>query len=125
MKEIVSTSNAPSAIGPYSQAIKTAGLVFTSGQLPIDPVSGEIAVGDIEGQTRCALMNLKAVLEASASSLENVIKTTVFLADINDFNAMNGVYKSFFESECPARSAFQVAALPRGAQVEIEAVAAF
>ena len=124
MKKIVSTGNAPSAIGPYSQGIATDELVFTSGQLGLDPATGDFAPGGIEAQTRQSLANVKAVLEAAGSGLDKVVKTTVFLKDMNDFAAMNKVYAEFFgEGGCPARSAVQVARLPKDGLVEIEAVA--
>jgi 2-iminobutanoate/2-iminopropanoate deaminase len=123
MKEFVSTTNAPAAIGPYSQGIKQGGLVFISGQLPVDPASGDLAAGDIGVQAEQSFKNLKAVMEAAGGSLGDVVKTTVFLASIADFAAMNEVYKRYFPAECPARSAFQVAALPKGALIEIEAIA--
>ena len=124
MKKIVSTGNAPSAIGPYSQGIATDALVFTSGQLGLDPATGDFAPGGIEAQTRQSLANVKAVLEAAGSGLDKVVKTTVFLKDMNDFAAMNKVYAEFFgEGGCPARSAVQVARLPKDGLVEIEAVA--
>ena len=124
MKKIVSTGNAPSAIGPYSQGIATDELVFTSGQLGLDPATGDFAPGGIEAQTRQSLANVKAVLEAAGCGLDKVVKTTVFLKDMNDFAAMNKVYAEFFgEGGCPARSAVQVARLPKDGLVEIEAVA--
>ena len=124
MKNIVSTKNAPSAIGPYSQGIAIDGLVFTSGQLGLDPATGDFAPGGIEAQTRQSLTNLKAVLEAAGSGMDKVLKTTVFLHDMNDFAAMNKVYAEFFsEGGCPARSAVEVARLPKDGLVEIEAVA--
>ena len=122
-KEVNVPTKAPQAIGPYSAANRFGDLVFTAGQLGIDPASGELVKGGIEAQTRQALSNLRNVLESAGSSLEGVLKTTVFLKDINDFSRMNAVYAEFFTSDYPARSAFQVAALPKGAQVEIEAVA--
>lgn len=123
MKEIVSTTNAPAAIGPYSQAVKAGGMLYISGQLPIDPSTGEFAASDIAGQTRQSLENIKAILSQAGCGLENVVKTTVLLADIGDFGAMNGVYAEYFTGTCPARAAFAVKALPKGALVEIEAVA--
>jgi 2-iminobutanoate/2-iminopropanoate deaminase len=122
-KLIVKTENAPKAIGPYSAATRFGNLVFTAGQLGIDPQTGELVPGGIEAQTRQALTNLKNVLEAAGSSLPQVLKTTVFLQDINQFGQMNGVYGGFFNTDFPARSAVQVAALPKGGAVEIEAIA--
>lgn len=122
-REVVTCSNAPAAIGPYSVAIKTDNLVFVSGQLGIDPASGAIVEGGIQAQTRTALTNLKSVLESAGSSLEQVVKTTVFLTDMAQFAEMNGVYAEFFTSNYPARSAIQVAALPKGGIVEVEAIA--
>jgi 2-iminobutanoate/2-iminopropanoate deaminase len=123
MKELVSTANAPAAIGPYSQGIKHGGMVFVSGQLPVDPASGDLAAGGIGVQAEQSFKNLKAVMEAAGGDLGDVVKTTVFLANIADFAAMNEVYKRYFPAECPARSAFQAAALPKGALIEIEAIA--
>jgi len=123
MKQVVVTDNAPKAIGPYSAGVSTGELVFTAGQLGMDPSSGELVEGGIQAQTRQALTNLKAVLEAASSGLEYVVKTTVFLGDISEFGLMNEVYGQFFTENFPARSAFQVAALPKGARVEIEAIA--
>ena len=123
MKKEVKTKNAPEAIGPYSQAIVTNGLVFASGQIAIDPQSGQIVEGDIEKQTRQVLTNLKAVLETAGSSLEKVVKCTVFLQDMNDFGRMNAVYSEFFRPPYPARAAVQVARLPKDVKVEIEAIA--
>jgi 2-iminobutanoate/2-iminopropanoate deaminase len=122
-KEIVLADKAPKAIGPYSAAVKAGHFVFTAGQLGIDPKSGEFTPGGIEEQTRQALTNLQAVLEAAGSSLEKVVKTTVFLKDMNDFSAMNGVYGEFFREDFPARSALQAARLIKDGLVEIEAVA--
>lgn len=122
-RTVVNTPAAPQAIGPYSQAIRTDGLVFVSGQIPLDPATGELVVGDIAIQTRRVLQNVQAVLEGAGTSLAQVVKTTVFLADINDFAAMNAVYAEFFPHEPPARSALQVGALPKGARVEVEVVA--
>ena len=123
MKQAISTEKAPSAIGPYSQGIKAGNLVITSGQLPLDPATGAFPEG-IEAQTRQSLTNCKAVLEAAGATMADVIKTTVVLSDMNDFAAMNGVYATFFEGACPARSAVQVARLPKDAMVEIECIAA-
>jgi 2-iminobutanoate/2-iminopropanoate deaminase len=122
-RSVVSTANAPQAIGPYSQAIALDSLVFCSGQIPLTP-DGALVEGDIAAQTRQVLTTLRGVLEASGSSLTQVLKTTVFLADMNDFQAMNAVYGEFFTSEPPARSTVQVARLPRDVRVEIEAIAA-
>jgi 2-iminobutanoate/2-iminopropanoate deaminase len=123
MKEVVSTQDAPGAIGPYSQAIKTNGLVFCSGQIPIDPATGEFAADDAAGQTEQVIKNLDAVLKAAGTGLGNVVKTTVFLADMNDFGAMNEVYARFFSENKPARATVQAARLPRDARVEIECIA--
>lgn len=123
MKQIIKTDLAPQAIGPYSQAIKTGGLVFVSGQIPIDPSTGEFVSGGIEEQTEQVMKNLSAVLQAAGSGLERVVKTTVFLGDMQDFAAMNQVYGRFFATEPPARATVQAAGLPRNAKVEIEAIA--
>ena len=123
MRQRIQTDNAPAAIGPYSQAIKANGFVFVSGQIPIDPQTGEFVAGGIAEQTARVLKNLTAVLEAAGSSLERVVKTTVFLADMKEFAGMNEVYKDFFPSPPPARSTVAAAGLPRDARVEIEAVA--
>ena len=123
-KSIISTEKAPSAIGPYSQGIAATGtMVFVSGQIPINPATGAVVAGDIEAQTRQSLSNVKAVLVAAGAGLENVVKTTVFLADMGDFAVMNSVYAQFFTDNCPARSAVQVARLPKDVKVEIEAIA--
>ena len=119
----ISTTNAPAAIGPYSQAIKVGELVFVSGQLPIDPATGAFAEGGIQVLTRQSLTNMKAILEEAGTSMANVVKTTVFLADMNDFAAMNEVYAEFFAAPFPARSAVAVKTLPKGALVEIECIA--
>jgi len=121
-KKIISTEKAPAAIGPYSQGIKAGNLVFTSGQLPINPVTG-VMTETIEEQTKQSLENVKAVIEAEGLSLSNVIKTTVFLSDMNNFAKMNDIYKEYFKVEAPSRSAVQVARLPKDALVEIEAIA--
>ena len=121
----IQTSQAPAAIGPYSQAIDSgAGLVFVSGQLPIDPATGAFPEGGVQEQTRQSLTNAKAILEAAGLGLKNVVKTTVFLADMGDFAAMNEVYATFFSAPVPARCAFAVKTLPKGALVEIESIAA-
>ena len=122
-KQVVSAENAPKAIGPYSHGVKACHFLYTSGQLGMDPVSGALVDGGVEAETRQALKNLKAVLEEGGSALQHVLKTTVFLKDINDFARMNAVYGEFFTENPPARSAVQVAALPRNGAVEIEAVA--
>ena len=119
----ISTSNAPAAIGPYSQAIKAGNTVYVSGQLPIDPATGAFAGEDIQSQTRQSLTNMKNIMEAEGYSMTDVVKTTVLLNDIADFGAMNAVYAEFFSEPYPARAAFQVAALPKAALVEIECVA--
>ncbi|MDQ7095039.1 RidA family protein [Desulfosporosinus sp. PR] len=121
-KQILNTQNAPAAIGPYSQGVKVGNLIFTSGQLPLNPQSGDL-VADIEGATKQSLDNVKAILEASGSSMDKVVKTVVFLRDMNDFAAMNTVYATYFASNPPARSAVQVARLPKDAIIEIEAIA--
>jgi len=123
MKKQVMTDNAPKAIGPYSQGIIANGFVFCSGQIPIDPATGELNQGTIEGQTRQVLKNVSAVLEAAGSSLDEAVKVTVFLQDMNDFGKMNAVYAEFFKAPNPARAAVQVARLPRDVKVEIEAIA--
>ena len=120
----ISTKNAPGAIGPYSQAIETGGMIFASGQLPIDPNTGAFPEGGIKEQTRQSILNAKAILEEAGCSLSNVVKTTVLLSDIADFAAMNEVYASFFSEPFPARSAFAVRDLPKGALIEIEMIAA-
>jgi 2-iminobutanoate/2-iminopropanoate deaminase len=122
-KQDVKTEKAPQAIGPYSQAIVANGFVFASGQIPIVPATGELNTGTIEDQTRQALKNLGAVLEAAGSSYDQVVKATVFLQDMNDFSRMNQVYAEYFSPPFPARAAVQVARLPRDVKVEIEAVA--
>lgn len=122
-KKIISTEKAPKAIGPYSQAIRTDGLVFTAGQIGLNPATMELVEGGIEAQTRQVLTNLKNVLESADSGLNFVVKTTVFLQDISDFAAMNAVYSEFFPENAPARSTVAVAALPKGALVEIECMA--
>ncbi|MEQ8155462.1 MAG: RidA family protein [Clostridiaceae bacterium] len=121
-KEIISTSNAPGAIGPYSQGVKIGDLIYTSGQIPLNPKTGEMVEG-IQAQTKQSLENCKAIIEAAGSSLENVFKTTVFLSDMNDFSEMNAVYAEYFKENPPARSAVQVARLPKDAKIEIEMIA--
>ena len=123
MNEVISTENAPGAIGPYSQAIKANGMVFCSGQIPIDPATGQFVSENVAEQTVQVFKNLEAVLEAAGSGLGNVVKTTVFLADMNDFTAMNDVYARFFGEAPPARATVQAARLPRDARVEIDAIA--
>jgi 2-iminobutanoate/2-iminopropanoate deaminase len=122
-KKIVSTEKAPKALGPYSQAIRIEGLVFTAGQVGLDPATMELVEGGVEAQTRQVLTNLKYVLESADSGLNFVVKTTVFLQDMHDFASMNSVYAEFFPENAPARSTVQVAALPKNALVEIECVA--
>jgi 2-iminobutanoate/2-iminopropanoate deaminase len=123
VKEIVATEKAPRAIGPYSQAVRAGNLLFASGQIPIDPATGEFVAGGIAEQTEQVLRNLSAVFEASGAGLNQVVKTTVFLADMDDFTAMNEVYARFFGANPPARATVQAARLPRDAKVEIEATA--
>lgn len=123
MKEIISTENAPGAIGPYSQAVKTGNMVFLSGQIPIDIATGEFVSEDISEQTDQVLRNLSAVLKAAGTGLNNVVKTTVFLADMNDFAAMNEVYGRYFNENKPARATVEAARLPKDARVEIDCIA--
>jgi 2-iminobutanoate/2-iminopropanoate deaminase len=122
-KEVIQTEKAPRAIGPYSMAIKAGNFVYTAGQLGLDPDTGELVEGGIEAETRQALDNLMQVLEAAGSNMERVIKTTVFLSDMRDFPVVNAIYGEYFTNTPPARSTVQVAALPKGGNVEIEAVA--
>jgi 2-iminobutanoate/2-iminopropanoate deaminase len=122
-RNVVKTDSAPKAIGPYSQAIVANGFVFCSGQIPLDPATGNIVEGGIEAQTHQALKNLSAVLQAAGADLSRVVKTTVFLQSMNDFAAMNAIYTTYFTENPPGRSAVEVAKLPRGAMVEIEAIA--
>jgi len=122
-KNVISTKHAPAAIGPYSQATKAAGLIFVSGQIPIDPATGAVVEGGIEAQTERALKNIEAILHAAGAKIEDVVKTTVYLADLSDFAAMNEVYARFFSAGAPARATVQVARLPKDALIEIEAVA--
>ena len=121
--KVISTKKAPAAIGPYSQAIRVGNLVYTSGQIPIDPATGAFTEGGIKEQTRQSLNNVKAILEEEGLALNNVVKTTVFMADMNDFADMNSVYAEFFTEPYPARSAVAVKTLPKGALVEIEVIA--
>ena len=123
MKEVINTTKAPAAIGPYSQAIKVGNFVYTSGQIPIDPATGSFVEGGIKEQTRQALTNVQAILEEAGLTMSNVVKTTVFMADMNDFADMNAVYAEFFAEPYPTRSAVAVKTLPKGALVEIEVVA--
>jgi 2-iminobutanoate/2-iminopropanoate deaminase len=123
MRKIISTEQAPRAIGPYSQAVVLNGVAYLSGQIPLDPTTGQLVEGDIAAQTERVLQNLKAVLEASGASLESVLKTTVFLKDMADFPKMNEVYAKYFSSNPPARSTVQAARLPRDVSVEIDAIA--
>ena len=123
MKKVIKTTTAPAAIGPYNQAIQVGNLVYTSGQIPIDPATGNFVEGGIKEQTRQSLLNVKAILEEAGLTMSDVIKTTVFMADMNDFSDMNAVYSEFFPEPYPARSAVAVKTLPKGALVEIEVIA--
>ena len=123
MKEIIATENAPGAIGPYSQAVKAGNMIFCSGQIPIDPATGQFVSEDVTEQTEQVFKNLIAVLEAGGASLNDVVKTTVFLADMNDFALMNDVYAKYFSENKPARATVEAARLPRDARVEIECIA--
>ncbi len=125
MRQAVSTGSAPAAIGPYSQAIRAGSLLFVSGQVPIDPATGALVGGDIAAQTRRVLQNLGAILEAAGASFDDVVRTTVFLADMDDFAAMNEVYATCFSSPAPARATVQVSRLPKDARVEIDVIASF
>ncbi|MGI9087871.1 MAG: RidA family protein [Chthoniobacterales bacterium] len=124
MKKIVSTTEAPAAVGPYSQAVRVGPLLFTAGQIPLDPKSGQIVSQDVAEQTKRVLENLTAVLKAEGMDFSNIVKTTVFMTNLGDFATMNETYASYFQDAPPARSTVQVSALPKGAQVEIEVVAA-
>src|SRR5437764_15477462 len=124
MKKIISTSEAPAAVGPYSQAIRIGNFVFCSGQIPLEPKTGEIVPGDVNAQTKRVMENIAAVLRAEGLNFGNIIKTTIFLTNLADFQAVNELYGSYFKSDPPARSTVQVAALPNNAQLEIEVVAA-
>ena len=123
MKQKIETANAPAAIGPYSQAVRAGSLLFVSGQIPLDPASGQLVENTIQAQAARSLENLKAILTQAGGTLDNVVKTTVFLKDMEDFVEMNRVYKTYFPENCPARSAVQVARLPKDVLVEIEAIA--
>lgn len=123
MKKIISTVNAPKAVGPYSQAVWANDLLFISGQIPINPETGKFVSEDIKEQTKQVFKNLRAILNEAGLGYENIVKATVYLADMNDFAAMNEIYASFFQKDFPARAAFQVVRLPLGAKVEIEAIA--
>ena len=124
MKKIISTSEAPGAIGPYSQAVRSGSFLFCSGQIPLDPKSGEIVSGDIATQTRRVLDNIAAILRTAGLTFDHVVKTTIFLTSLGDFQTVNEIYGSYFKQDPPARSTVQVSALPRGANVEIEVIAA-
>lgn len=123
MKKIVSTTEAPAAVGPYSQAVRIGPMLFTAGQIPLDPKSGQIVSQDVGEQTKRVLENLTAVLQAEGMNFSNIVKTTVFMTNLGDFQTMNEIYASYFKETPPARSTVQVAALPKGAQVEIEVIA--
>ena len=122
-RDTIATANAPGAVGPYSQGIRTEQFVYTAGQVPLDPATGTLVTGSIEDQTRRALENVKAVLEAAGTGLDRAVKMTVFMTNLGDFKRMNAVYAEFFPEAPPARSAFEVSALPLGADIEIEAIA--
>jgi 2-iminobutanoate/2-iminopropanoate deaminase len=124
VRQAVSTASAPKAIGPYSQAIRAGSLLFVSGQVPLDPGTGQIVVGDIAAQTHRVFQNIGAILEAGGASFDHVVRTTVFLADMNDFAAMNDVYATYFASPAPARATVEVSRLPKDARVEIDVIAA-
>jgi 2-iminobutanoate/2-iminopropanoate deaminase len=124
MKKIISTTEAPAAVGPYSQAVRVGPTIYCAGQIPLDPKSGQIVSKDISEQTRRVLDNVNAVLKAEGLSFQNIVKTTIFLTDLADFQTVNEIYASYFKQAPPARSTVQVAALPRGARIEIEAIAA-
>lgn len=123
MKQGINTKEAPGAIGPYSQAIKANGFLFVSGQLPVVPATGQFAEGGVSGQTRQSLENVKAILAAAGCTLDDVVKTTVFIKDMNDFGAVNTAYAEYFTQDCPARACIEVARLPKDALVEIEVIA--
>jgi 2-iminobutanoate/2-iminopropanoate deaminase len=123
MKKIISTNEAPAAVGPYSQAVRVGSTIYCAGQIPLDPKSGQIVPGDIGAQTRRVLENITAVLKAEGLSFQNIVKTTIFLTDLADFQTVNEIYASYFKQALPARSTVQVPALPKGARIEIEAIA--
>jgi 2-iminobutanoate/2-iminopropanoate deaminase len=123
MKKIISTPEAPVAVGPYSQAVRVGSTIYCAGQIPLDPKTGQIVAGDISAQTRRVLENIKAVLNAEGLTFENIVKTTIFLTDLADFQTVNEIYGSYFKQAPPARSTVQVPALPKGARVEIETIA--
>ena len=122
MKKVISTTNAPAAIGPYSQAIEANGFVFASGQIPVNPATGEVPEG-IEAQAEQVMKNMKNLLEAAGTSIDNVVKTTVFIQSMDDFGTINGIYSKYFEKDCPARSCVEVVKLPKGVLLEMEAIA--
>ena len=124
MKKIISTTDAPAAVGPYSQAVRAGSTIYCAGQIPLDPKSGQIVSGGIDAQTRRVMDNVTAVLKAEGLTMENIVKTTIFLMDLNDFQTVNEIYGSYFKQAPPARSTVQVAGLPKGARVEIEVIAA-
>jgi len=123
MRDVVSSRDAPAAIGPYSQAVRAGGLLFISGQIPLDPESGEVVNGDVSAQTHRVMRSLGAILEAADAGFDNVVRTTIFLTDLGDFARINEVYGSYFTAPAPTRATVQVAALPKGASVEIDAIA--
>ena len=123
MKKIISTSDAPAAVGPYSQAVRVGSTIYCAGQIPLDPKTGQIVSGDIEVQTRRVMENIGAILKSEGLGFDNVVKTTIFLMDLGDFQKMNEIYGSYFKQAPPARSTVQVAGLPKGARIEIEAIA--
>lgn len=123
MKEIISTNNAPAAIGPYSQAVKVGNMIFTSGMIPIDPATNQLVEGDIEVQAERALKNVEALLQSAGSSMDKVVKTVVFIKDMNDFAKVNAIYAKYFTKDFPARSCVEVARLPKDVLIEMEAIA--
>ncbi|MDH3974221.1 MAG: RidA family protein [Deltaproteobacteria bacterium] len=122
-KEIIKTNNAPAAIGPYSQAVKAGGFIFLSGQIPLDPATGNVVEGGIKEQTERVMMNLEAVLKAAGAGMEAIVKTTIYLTRLSDFSTVNEIYGNYFKENPPARATVEVSSLPRGVEVEIEAVA--